>query len=207
MTSSAYRDARISRIYEGTNEINRLLIVGMLLKKAIKKELPIFQKAKKIGKDLVSITSFFKKNKSYTGKLSDEKKHVNNMKKAILMVLGKAAAIFKEKIEHEQELLLKIADMVIETYMAESALLRAEKLNKNNHLQIYIAKNYLIRALEICQKNGHQTICSFDINATTKKIMIRGIDKFCKKPNYNIVEIRRKIANDVIKKGKYSYYI
>ena len=203
----AYRDARISRIYEGTNEINRLLIVGMLLKKAIKKELPIFKEAKKVGKDLISITSFFKKEKSYTGEFSEEKKCINNMKKCILMLLGKASSIFREKIEKEQELLLKISDMIIETYMAESALLRAEKLNKDNKIQIFIVKNYLIRALEICQKNGYQTICSLELDSTTKKIMIKGLNKFCKKPEYNLIQIRRNIANNIIEKEKYSYFI
>ena len=204
----AYRDARISRIYEGTNEINRLLIVGMLLKKSIKKELPIFEEAKKVGKELISITSFFKSKKSsYTGPLSDEKKCIDNMKKSILMILGKASAIFREKIEKEQEILLKISDMIIETYMAESALLRAEKLNTDNHIQITMVKNYLIRALEICQKYGHQTICSLELNSTTKKVMINGLNKFCEKPKYNLIQIRRDIANDLIQKGKYSYYI
>ena len=97
--------------------------------------------------------------------------------------------------------------MIIETYMAESALLRAEKLNKDNKIQISMVKNYLIRALEICQKNGYQTICSLELDSTTKKIMIKGLNKFCKKPEYNIIQIRRNIANDIIKKEKYSYFI
>ena len=203
----AYRDARISRIYEGTNEINRILIVGMLLKKAIKKELPIFEEAKKVGKDLLSIKSFFKNTKSHNGPLSEEKMCIQNMKKAILMVLGKSSEVFREKIEKEQEILLKISDMIIETYMAESALLRAEKLKQDNHIQIEMVKNYLIRALDICHKYGHQTICSLEIDSTTKKVMINGLRRFCKKPEYNIIQIRRNIANVLIDKEKYSYHI
>ena len=203
----AYRDARISRIYEGTNEINRMLIVGMILKKAIKKDLPIFDQAKKVGKELISFTSFFKKTKTFTGPFSQEKKCIENMKKAILMVLGKTSQIFKDKIEDQQELLLNISDMIIELYMAESALLRAEKINNAKSMQINLVKNYIIRALDICQNNGFKTICSLGLGSTTKKIMIKGLNKFCNKPEYNIVQIRREIAKDLIKCEEYPYHI
>ena len=123
------------------------------------------------------------------------------------MVLGKTSQIFKDKLEDQQELLLNISDMIIELYMAESALLRAEKINNAKSMQINLVKNYIIRSLDICQNNGFKTICSLGLDSTTKKIMIKGLNKFCNKPEYNIVQIRRDIAKDLIKYEEYPYHL
>ncbi|MEQ8241030.1 MAG: acyl-CoA dehydrogenase family protein, partial [Cyclobacteriaceae bacterium] len=122
----AYRDSRITRIYEGTNEINRMLIVGMLLKRAMKGELDLFGPAMAVGKELTSVPSF--DSPDMTIPLAEEKEVLKKMKKAVLMVAGKAAESFGPKLTDEQEILMHIADMVIETYVVESTILRTEKL-------------------------------------------------------------------------------
>ena len=127
---AAYRDARISRIYEGTNEINRMLLVGMILKKAMKGELDIITLAMKAASDLMSIPSFKRKDDSKL--FTIEKEHLKNLKKAILMIAGKSAKHYGINIDKEQELLMNLADMVVDVYGAESAILRTEKLTHKN---------------------------------------------------------------------------
>ena len=130
---AAYRDARIARIYEGTNEINRMLLVGMILKKAMKGQLDIMGPAMKVAEDLMSIPSFDKPDDSVL--FTIEKEQVKKMKKAILMCAGKAAQHFAMNIEKEQEVLMHIADMIIAVYSVESTLLRTEKLvNKEGEI-------------------------------------------------------------------------
>lgn len=127
LVEPAYRDARISRIYEGTNEINRMLVVEMMLKKAIKKELNIFSEIKKIRKELPLIILGL--NKSIpSSKLKNEKIAICKLKKLSLLMLGVSVSKYKEKLVKEQELLMRIADLIIETYICESALLKTEKI-------------------------------------------------------------------------------
>ena len=127
---AAYRDARIARIYEGTNEINRMLLVGMILKKTMKGELDIMTPAMKAASDLMSIPSFEKPDNNILFEV--EKDHLKKLKKVILLLAGKAAQHFAMDIEKEQELLMNLADMIIEVYAAESAILRTEKLTLKN---------------------------------------------------------------------------
>jgi alkylation response protein AidB-like acyl-CoA dehydrogenase len=138
---AAYRDARIARIYEGTNEINRMLLVGMILKKAMKGTLDIMTPAMKVASDLMTIPTVEEQKESKLFNL--EKSHLQNLKKLILMTAGKAAEYFSLNIEDEQEILLHLADMVIDVYAAESAILRTEKLTyKNGEKKIPKSNNY-----------------------------------------------------------------
>ena len=207
----AYRDARISRIYEGTNEINRMLIIGMLIKKAIKKEINLFSKAKEAGKELTNIFSFFKKEK-INGILKNEKHSIKKIKKLILILLGKCSQVFKKDLEKEQEIMLNLANMIIDLYMAESCLLRTEKLiiknSENEHeTQVLMSKNYLYKTLNTCYQSGFEIIQSIPLSKIEKKVLMKGLIKFTKKPEYNIKEIRRKIALDLINNKKYRFHI
>ena len=141
---AAYRDARISRIYEGTNEINRMLLVGMILKKAMKGELDIITLAMKAASDLMSIPSFKRKDE----KLFNEKEHLKNLKKAILMIAGKSAKHYGINIDKEQELLMNLADMVVDVYRPNLHLKNWKLTHKNgqekiNHRLIWV--NYYIK--------------------------------------------------------------
>jgi len=207
----AYRDARISRIYEGTNEINRMLIVGMLIRKALKKEIDLFSHAKKAGKELTNIFSFFSKKKS-SGILKEEKKYLKNIKNLILILLGKSSQVYKKELENEQEVMLNLANMIIDLYMSESSLLRTEKLalkngEENCKIQILMTKNYILKTLETCSKSGFEIIQALPLSSLEKKVLIKGLNRYTKKPNYNIKEIRREIAFDLIENKKYRFNI
>jgi len=207
----AYRDARISRIYEGTNEINRMLIVGMFIKKALKKEIDLFSNAKKAGKELTNIFSFLNKEKS-SGILGEEKIYLKNIKKLILILLGKCSQVYKQELENEQEVMLNLAEMIIDLYMSESSLLRAEKLalkngEENCKIQILMSKNHIYKTLNTCSKSGFEIIQSLPLSSIEKKIFTKGLNRFTKKPSYNIKEYRREIALDLIQNGKYRFHI
>ena len=207
----AYRDARISRIYEGTNEINRMLIVGMLIRKALKKEIDLFSHAKKAGKELTSIFSFFKK-ENISGVLGKEKVILKNVKKLILILLGKCSQVYKKELENEQEIMINLANMIIDLYMSESCLLRSEKLALKNgedncEIQILMSKNYILKTLETCSKSGFEIIQALPSSSIEKKILLKGLNRLTKKPDYNIKEIRRKIASDLISNKKYRFNI
>lgn len=207
----AYRDARISRIYEGTNEINRMLIVGMLIRKALKKEIDLFSHAKKAGKELTSIFSFFKK-ENINGVLGKEKTILKNIKKLILILLGKCSQVYKKELENEQEIMINLANMIIDLYMSESCLLRSEKLTlkrgeDNCEIQILMSKNYILKTLETCSKSGFEIIQALPSSSIEKKILLKALNRLTKKPDYNIKEIRRKIASDLISNKKYRFNI
>jgi hypothetical protein len=125
---AAYRDARISRIYEGTNEINRMLCVGMILKSAMKGGIDIMTPGMKLGAELKA--GAYDKMPEDKALFADEKWMVGKMKKAVIMVLGSAAMKYMKKLNDEQEMLMGMADMIMQTYAAESVVLRTEKLVK-----------------------------------------------------------------------------
>src|SRR4029079_15460303 len=122
----AYRDARINRIFEGTNEINRLLMLDMLLKRAMKGELDLMTPATNVQKELMAIPDF---SNGDDAPYSAEKKAISNMKKAALMVAGLAVQKYMMKLTTEQEIIMNISDMITEIYTSESVLLRVEKLS------------------------------------------------------------------------------
>jgi len=203
---AAYRDARINRIFEGTNEINRMLTVDMLLKKAMKGELDLMGPAQEVAKELMSIPDF--------GAGSDdifEQAHeqVKKFKKAILMVAGSAAQKLMMELAKEQEILMNIADMAIETYVAESVLLRVEKLaltkNKDEiQNQIDIMKVYLYDAADKINKFGKDAINSF-VEGDELRIMQMGLKRFTKQQPFNVKEARRRVAEKLITENKYCY--
>jgi len=204
---AAYRDARIARIYEGTNEINRMLLVGMILKKAMKGEVDIMTPAMKVAGDLMSIPSFDKPDDSVL--FAVEKEHIKKLKKAILMTAGKAAQHYAMEIEREQEVLMNLADMVIEVYTAESAILRSEKLAIKNgeaatEYKIAMSKLFLYQAIKNCNQSGEEVILSF-AEGDEQRMLLMGLKRFTKGYTINPKEMRRTIAGKLIEENKYCF--
>lgn len=204
----AYRDARISRIYEGTNEINRMLLVGMILKSAQKGEIGVFDAAKKLAKELMGMPSFGGGKK---GPLAAEKKAVANLKKACLLVMGKAALDMREDLTKEQEILMNIADMVIEAYVAESMVLRAEKLHTMQgeeaaEMATAMAQVYLYGAVEKVGQAGREALNSW-ASGDDLRMVGMGLKRYTKPLSYNTRDLRRKIAAKMIDAGKYCFWI
>lgn len=203
---AAYRDARINRIFEGTNEINRMLIVDMLLKRAMKGELDLMGPAQEVAKELMSIPDF--------GAASDDvfelaHAQIKNFKKAILMVAGSAAQKLMMQLAKEQEILMNISDMIIETYVAESVLLRVEKLaltkdKASLQQQIDMMNVYIYDAADIINKAGKDALNSF-VEGDELRMMQMGLKRFTKQANLNVKDARRRIANKLITENKYCY--
>ena len=163
LISKAYRDSRINRIYEGTNEINRLLTVDMILKRAMKGKLDLMGPAMNVQKELMSIPEFGNDDE---GSFANERKTIVNMKKAILMTAGAAVQKLMMNLQNEQEILMNIADMMIETFVAESILLRVIKMTDKNgegasEIQIDMMHCYLNDAIDKVNKCGKEAINAF----------------------------------------------
>lgn len=202
-----YRDARIARIYEGTNEINRMLMVGMLLKRAMKGEVNIFDPAMAVSKELTSVPSFETIDTSEL--FAAEKEVLKKLKKVFLMVGGKAAMALQDKIEDEQEVMMNLADVMIEIYASESAILRTEKLVSLKGEaacanQIAMAQVYLAEAVDKINAAAKEAIASFTIG-DEQKVMLMGLKRFTKADLVNTKELRRGIADYMIAQGKYPF--
>jgi alkylation response protein AidB-like acyl-CoA dehydrogenase len=203
----AYRDARINRIFEGTNEINRLLTIDMLMKRAMKGTLDLMNPAMAVQKELMSIPDFGSSEEE--GIFVKEKKALANLKKSGLMVAGAAVQKFMMKLSDEQEILMNLADMMIEGYVAESVLLRVEKLisqrgEKACEIQKEMALIYLHYAVEKAASAGRSAISSF-AEGDELRLMLMGLKRFTKIDPYNLKEARRKVANYAIEKGEYPF--
>lgn len=203
--SRAYRDSRINRIFEGTNEINRLLTVDMVLKRAMKGRLDLMGPAMAVQKELMSIPDFGSDDEGFFAK---EFKLIANMKKAILMVAGAAVQKLMMKIESEQEILMNIADMAINVFHAESALLRAAKMVKaggeqSAALQVDIARTYLYDTADRVNKSGRDAINAF-AEGDEQRMMLLGVKRFTKADPFNTKESRRRIADKMIGDNRYS---
>lgn len=204
----AYRDSRISRIYEGTNEINRMLLVSMILKRAMKGELGVLKAAKEIANELMSIPDFSDPEETL---LFEEKKAVKELKKAVLLVAGKAGQDLGAGLKDEQEILMNIADMIIETYIAESAILRAEKIASQQgegaaELYVQMAKIYTYGAVEKVSAAGREAIVSFAEEGDIK-MLVMGLKRFTKPLLTNVKQLRREIAQVMIEKNAYPYQL
>ena len=203
----AYRDARINRIFEGTNEINRLLTIDMLLKRAMKGHLDLMNPAMAVQKELMSIPDFGSDDD--TALFAKEKKALRNLKKAGLMVSGAAVQKFMMKLSEEQEILMNLADMLIEGYAAESVLLRVEKLismrgEQACEIEKEMALIYLHHAIEKAAAAGRSAITSF-AEGDEQRLMLMGLKRFTKVEPYNLKNARRKVAKHIIEKGEYPF--
>ncbi len=206
LISKAYRDSRINRIYEGTNEINRLLTVDMMLKRAMKGKLDLMGPAQAVSKELMSIPEFGNDDDSPFAK---ERKAILNMKKAILMTAGAAVQKLMMKIQDEQEILMNIADMAIETFIAESTLLRVMKLADKQgeaaaQLQIDMMHCYLNDAVDKVNKAGKEAINAF-AEGDEQRMMLLGLKRFTKMEPFNSKDTRRRVADKLIAENKYPW--
>ena len=204
--SRAYRDSRINRIYEGTNEINRLLTVDMILKRAMKGKLDLMGPAMAVSKELMSIPDFGSDEETA---FAAEKKSIVNLKKAILMVAGAAVQKLMMTLNDEQEILMNIADMAIETFLAESTLLRIIKLSEKEgessvNLKADMMRCFLIDATDKVNKAGKEAINSF-AEGDELRMMLLGLKRFTKTAPFNSKTARRNIADKLIAKGKYPW--
>ncbi|MDJ1471312.1 acyl-CoA dehydrogenase family protein [Xanthocytophaga flava] len=202
----AYRDSRINRIFEGTNEINRLLSVDMILKRAMKGELDLMGPAMAVAKEILAIPEFGEEEE---GLFVTEKKYLRNMKKAVLMVAGAAVQKFMMKLSEEQEIIMNIADMLIETYACESVLLRTEKLISTkgeaaSALQVDMTRLYINDAVERINVAGKNAINSF-AEGDEQRGMLMGLKRFTKVTPINTKETRRRIAEHLITENKYTF--
>ncbi len=200
--SRAYRDSRINRIFEGTNEINRLLIIDMYLKRAMKGRIDLMKPAMAVQGELMSIPDFGDEDAPFAAEL----KTIANFKKAILMCAGAAAQQLMMQLEHEQEILMNLADMAIDTFQAESVLLRAMKMsnssNPNADIATGIARTFIYDAADRINHAGKAAVNAF-ADGDTQRMMLLGIKRFTKAGNFNTKEARRRIARKLIEEGKY----
>lgn len=204
----AWRDARIARIYEGTNEINRMLAVGMLVKKAMKGHVDLLGPATAVGEELMGIPSFDAPD--FSELFAEEKDLVARLKKVFLMVAGSAVQKFGQELEKHQQLMLAASDILIEVYMAESTILRTEKNAKRfgeeaQATQIAMSKLYLYNATETIIQKGKEAIVSF-AEGDEQRMMLMGLKRFTKYTNNpNVVALRIKIADKVAADNGYTF--
>jgi alkylation response protein AidB-like acyl-CoA dehydrogenase len=203
----AYRDSRINRIFEGTNEINRMLTVDMILKKAMNGELDLMGPAQNVQNELMAIPDFGAEEEG--GLFAAEHKAISNLKKAILLVAGTAVQKYMASLAKEQEVLMNIADMAIKTYVAESTLLRVEKMigTKGEEAianQIDIARVVVNDAVDASFIAGKEAIASM-AEGDEQRLLFMGLKRFTKKDLFNTKEARRRIAAALIEANEYVY--
>ena len=204
---AAYRDARISRIYEGTNEINRMLIVDMMLRKALKGHVDLLGPARKVAAELMEIPDFGAEEP--TGFLAPETKILMQLKKANLLVAGAAVQHYGTALAEEQEALMRMADMAMEVYVLESSLLKTQRLaarlsNEENELRGLLATLQAHHAAEKCLMAGREVILGLPEN-DEQRMMLMGLRRFTKTPSVNLKSIRRKVAQYVLEQEKYPF--
>ena len=202
----AYRDARINRIFEGTNEINRILSVDFILKRALKGELDLMGPAQEVANELMSIPEFGEPDE---GIFAGEKKAIKNFKKTVLMVAGAAVQKLMQTLAKEEEILMNVADMLIDVYLSESMLLRVEKLISKNgekglDAEIAMVKTYVYDSADRINKAGKDALSSF-ADGDELKMMLMGMKRFTKMDPLNVKEMRQKIAIRLIEKNAYDF--
>lgn len=204
--SRSYRDSRINRIFEGTNEINRLLTLDMMVKRALKGRLDLLKPAMAVQQELMSVPDFGGDDGAPFNK---EMKLVSNLKKAILMTAGAAVQKLNTKLQNEQEIIMNISDMLINLYLAESTLLRVMKLSDKNgedncKLQKDMLEVYLTDATDRINKYGKDAINSF-AEGDEQRMMLMGLKRFTKSDPFNVKDARRRIAEKLITENKYCF--
>ncbi len=205
---SAWRDSRIARIYEGTNEINRMLAVGMLVKKAMKGHVDLLGPATAVGEELMGIPSF--ETPDLSALFAEEKDLLKRLKKVFLMVAGSAVQKYGPDLDKHQQLLMAASDILIEIYMAESTILRTEKNAKRfgeeaQATQIAMSKLYLYNATDIIIQKGKEGIVSF-AEGDEQRMMLMGLKRFTKYTNQpNVVALRTQIADKVAADNGYTF--
>ncbi|MFD2552830.1 acyl-CoA dehydrogenase family protein [Sphingobacterium tabacisoli] len=202
----AYRDSRINRIFEGTNEVNRLLVVDMLLKRAMKGELDLMGPAQAVVGELMAIPDFGEED---TTPFAAEKKIIANLKKAGLLVAGAAVQKLMMSLSKEQEILMNIADIIGYVYVAESVLLRTEKLyhsqgEEATSLQADMARVYLYSAIDKVNVAAKEALYSFG-EGDELNMMLVGLRRFTKAQPFNVKDARQRIARKLIEENKYCF--
>ncbi|MCW8312362.1 acyl-CoA dehydrogenase family protein [Sphingobacterium sp. InxBP1] len=201
----AYRDSRINRIFEGTNEVNRLLIVDMLLKRAMKGELDLMGPAQAVAGELLAIPEFAEEDDA---PFAAEKKVIANLKKAGLLIAGAAVQKLMMSLSKEEEILMNIADIIGYVYIAESVLLRAEKLvHAGSEKAVYatdMAKIYLYGAIDKVSVAGKEALYSF-AEGDELNMMLVGLRRFTKAQPFNIKDARQRIAKKLIEENRYCF--
>ena len=202
--SRAYRDSRINRIFEGTNEINRLLTLDMYLKRAMKGRINIMGAAMAVQKELMSVPDFGTDDAPFAA----EQKVIANFKKAILMCAGAAAQKLMMQLEHEQEILMNLADMAIDTFQAECMLLRAMKMKGSSHANADLAldatRTFIYDAADRINHAGKAAINAF-ADGDEQRMMLMGLKRFTKSDNFNTKDARRRLAAKLVEAGNYFF--
>ncbi|GJM59501.1 acyl-CoA dehydrogenase family protein [Persicobacter diffluens] len=203
----AYRDSRINRIFEGTNEINRMLTIDMLLKRAMKGKLDLMSPAMAVAKELTSIPDFGGDDDERV--LAAEHKLIKNLKKAGLMIAGAAVQKLMATLKDEQEILMNLADMLIQVYALESAVLRTERIIESEgagaaKVHIEMVKVYAHYAVDEATKAGKQAIYAF-AEGDEMRMMLMGLKRYTKVQPHNLKVARRTIADYCLDKGDYPF--
>lgn len=201
-----YRDARINRIFEGTNEINRLLILGMLMKRAMKGELPLLKAAQKLQDEILGFPGV---DEEEDRPFAREEKVVKSMKKVALLTAGLAVQKYMMALEEEQEVMSHISDIVMETWASESALLRAKRITAKEgeakaELYALMAKCYINDAIGRVEQHAKDTLAAVS-DGDMLRTNLAALRRFLKFMPLNTIEIRRKVADHMLSANRYAY--
>jgi len=203
-----YRDARVNRIFEGTNEINRLLIPGMLAKRAVKNELPILSAAKKLQDELLSGPGAASSGFGDDRPLTEEQTAVQAFKKIGLMALGLAMQTYREKMADQQEVLMSLADILIDTYAADSSVLRAQAAmasrDQRAPLHVDAARVFVNDAAMRIDAAARQTLAAMT-EGDTLRTMLAALRRLMKVSPVNTVAMRRRLADETVTRGGYVF--
>ena len=204
MVERGYRDSRINRIFEGTNEINRLLVVDTAMKRAMKGEFDLYGEAEKLYADLNNITDGSKTGESY---FEEKKRYIRNFKKAILLCIHGVTKKFGKGLVNEQEVLNNIAEMMMETYISESMALRVEKLSgSNGYASLYkdMLDVNIFDTSDVVRKSALEAISAFS-DTETCPALIRAIENLSRVACVNVKDARRRIADKLIEDNEYKF--